>query len=140
MSNRANPAYAVGTIHTSNHYGDVVVVEYNHCNDILVKFLSSGVHKTVQANQLSSGKFRDPSKPFIRKGYKHNAVRLVSPTGLKVCVKNVKEFCRYVGIAPQNLYKMITGEPTSQGRYVNSVKGWTLYDGDEETSTAGTTA
>jgi hypothetical protein len=50
-----------GTIHDTNQYGKIIVVEYRKYNDITVEFLDTGFRKICTTNNIRNGQVADDS-------------------------------------------------------------------------------
>lgn len=51
----------LGKTFSSNNYGDFIVLEYQNCSNVTVKFINTGVITITTTTAISSGLVRDPS-------------------------------------------------------------------------------
>lgn len=49
-----------GTIHTTKRSGDLTILDYKSCNNVLVKFLNTGYKKRLIATNIRTGDAKDP--------------------------------------------------------------------------------
>lgn len=55
----------VGKVFKSNKCGDVVVLEYENCDNVTVKFLDTGVVMKTQSHHLKDGAIKDRMSPSV---------------------------------------------------------------------------
>ena len=46
---------------TSNNYGDFVVIDYEHCSNVTIRFINTGIVLVTNTTSILSGGVRDPS-------------------------------------------------------------------------------
>ena len=55
----------IGTIHTTNNCGDLVIIDYINAKKVKVRFMLTGYEKTVSAGNIREGKVKDVLCPSV---------------------------------------------------------------------------
>lgn len=61
---RPKEQFNIGSVFKTNNYGDIEIVEYRNCYDVLVKF-DDGTIVTSRTTNIKNGEVRNPNKPTI---------------------------------------------------------------------------
>ena len=55
----------VGKVFKTNNYGDLVIIQYNGCYDVKVKFIDTGYETTTEFSSIKKGRVRDRLLPSV---------------------------------------------------------------------------
>jgi hypothetical protein len=55
----------VGSVHTSNNYGDFIIKKYNNAVSVEIEFISTGFNTMARAEYVRKGRVRDPLYPSM---------------------------------------------------------------------------
>ena len=55
----------VGKVFKTNNYGDLVIIQYNGCYNVKVKFIDTGYETTTEFSSIKKGKVRDRLLPSV---------------------------------------------------------------------------
>ena len=57
--------HKVGSVHSTNKYGDFIITKYVNASNVHIKFLSTGYEKVVRNSHISLGNIRDRYFPSV---------------------------------------------------------------------------
>lgn len=89
---------APGTVHTTNQYGEIEIVSYQHSFNVVVKFLETGYKTTVRSDHIRNGTVKDKTKPSVfGVGYIGDGAYFAKSNGIKsdiyTCWWNMMQRC-----------------------------------------------